>query len=397
MTGGSLTAIWNLVFGIWNARRRVRIPNSEFRIASFLILAALASTPDAAAQPPASAARPGNPAGADPAAIEGRLSDAVRAEPDSFQARRALASFYLSQGKLEAAVPHLEKARMLDPANYANGYDLALALLETGKLEAARAQTRRLLAAEDKGELHNLLGNIEERAGNLVAAADEYERAAHMEDSEPHLFDWGNNLLQLRAFEPATQVFSAAIARHPESARLHVGLGIAQYSRGQYEDAVKSFCQAADLAPEDPRPYQFLGEMYGVAPELAREVTARLARFVEAQPRNALAHLHYALSLWKGEPAAAPQAQGMRRVEALLRRAVSLDPQLAKGFLELGILLSDQQRYPEAIQQLRRATRLEPDLAAAHYRLAQAYQRTGQKTLAAKELEIFQRLKAGSR
>jgi tetratricopeptide (TPR) repeat protein len=155
---------------------------------------------------------------------------------------------------------------------------------------------------------------------------------------------------------------------------------------------VTSFCQAADIAPSDPRPYQFLGEMYGVVPELAGEITQRLARLVKAQPRNALAHFHYALSLWKGQPAELPPAE-LRRVEALLRRAVALDPKLATAFLELGILLSDQQRLTEAIQALRQATRLEPDLAQAHYRLFQAYQRTGQKALSAKELEIFEKLK----
>jgi len=87
----------------------------------------------------------------------------------------------------------------------------------------------------------------------------------------------------------------------------------------------------------------------------------------------------------------------MKQVEALLRRAVTLDPRLAKGFFQLGILFSDEQRYTEAIAELRRAIRLEPDLAQAHYRLAHAYQRTGQNALAARELEIFQRLKAGSR
>jgi Flp pilus assembly protein TadD len=83
----------------------------------------------------------------------------------------------------------------------------------------------------------------------------------------------------------------------------------------------------------------------------------------------------------------------MRQVEGLLRQAVALDRTLTKGFLELGILLADDRRYTEAIQELRRATQLEPDLAQAHYRLAQAYQRTGQKALAAKELETFERLK----
>jgi Flp pilus assembly protein TadD len=205
------------------------------------------------------------------------------------------------------------------------------------------------------------------------------------------MFDWGDNLLQLHAYDEAAQVFTAGVERHPDSARLHVGLGIAQYSRGQYEDAVKSFCQAADLAPADPRPYQFLGEMYGVAPALGEAITRRLARFAKAQPRNAQAQFHYAMSLWKGQPAGSPSPD-LRQVEGLLRRAVTLDVKFAKAFLELGILLSDQQRYTEAIQELRHATRLAPDLAQAHYRLSQAYQRTGQEELAAKELELFRRL-----
>ena len=97
------------------------------------------------------------------------------------------------------------------------------------------------------------------------------------------------------------------------------------------------------------------------------------------------------MSLWKGDRAASDPAD-LRRVEAMLRQAVTLDRRLAKGFLELGILLSEEQRYPEAIPELRRAIRLLPDLAQAHYRLAQAYQRTGQKALAAQELEVFKRL-----
>jgi tetratricopeptide (TPR) repeat protein len=353
-------------------------------------------------QPPAvQAPRPGSGqaprwSSGQAAEVERRLLEASRRDPDSFDAHYQLASFYLQQGKLQAALPHLERACAIDPAHYASGYDLALALLETGKLDEARAQIALMRGANETAELHNLLGNVEERAGNLAGAAEEYQRAAHMDATEEHLFDWGNNLIQLRAFEPATQVFTAAIARHPQSARLHIGLGIARYSRGQYEDAVKSFFEAADLAPADPRPYQFLGEMYGVAPALGGEVTKRLARFANVHPRNALAQFHFAMSLWKGQPGASPPAD-LRQVEALLRRAVTLDRGLAKGFLELGILLSDERRYKEAILELQRATRLEPDLAQAHYRLAQAYQRTGQNALAEKELETFERLKSGSR
>lgn len=328
--------------------------------------------------------------------MEKRLQESVRRNPGSVEAHHALGAFYAQQGRIAEAIPHLERAQAIEPAHSASGYDLALALLAAGQLDRARAQVQRMLGVKETAELHNLLGDIDEQAGGLLRAAESYQRAAHMDGTEEHLFDWGNNLVQLKAFEPATEVFTAAVARHPASARLHVGLGIAQYSRGQYEDAVRSFSTAADLAPDDPRPYQFLGEMYGVAPALGAEVTSRLARFVKAQPRNALAHMHYALSLWKGQPPGSPPPD-LKQVEALLRRAVALDPKLTKAFVELGILLSEQRRYAEAIPHLRRAIRLEPDLAQAHYRLAQAYQRTGQDALAAKELEIFERLKPESR
>jgi len=344
-----------------------------------------------AARAGAGTQQPAPPGATPPAALEQQLVEAARHTPDSFDAQYQLASYYLQQGKLQAALPHLRRARAIDPTNYPSGHDLALALLELKQLDEARTLVLQMIAQHDTAELHNLLANVSERGGNLIAAAEEYQRAAHMDPTEPHMFDWGDNLLQLHAYDEAAQVFTAGVERHPDSARLHVGLGIAQYSRGAHEDAVRSFFRAADLAPSDPRPYQFLGEMYGVVPALGGEISERLARFAKAHPRNALAQFHYAMSLWKGQAEPPPD---LRQVETLLRRAVTLDRTLAKGFLELGILLSDSRRYADAIHQLQTAARLEPDLAQAHYRLAQAYQRTGQKTLADKELEIFERLSA---
>jgi tetratricopeptide (TPR) repeat protein len=371
-----------------------RVPRRGFLLSGAVVLLLGLAASAAPQTPPSSPAR--KLSTADLAAIERRLSDAIKSNPDSLTAHHELATFYLQQGKLAAAIPHLERAQAIDPTHYPSGYDLAVALLETGKVDRARAQVTRMLGAKDAAELHNLLGDVEERAGNLTKAAEEYQRAARMEPTEDHLFDWGNNLLRLQAYDPAIEVFAASVARFPKAARLHIGLGIAQYSRGQYADAVKSFCQAADLAPADPRPYQFLGEMYGVAPDLGTEVTERMARFAKAQPRNPAANFYYAMSLWKGQSADA-SGPDLKRVETLLRRAVALDPKLTKGFLQLGILLSEQQRYADAIPELRRAIQLEPELATAHYRLAQAYQRTKQPELAAEEMRLFEKLKGRSR
>ena len=359
-----------------------------------LILFALAFITLARAETAAQSTAQPDPAQA--AATKRRLTDAVRANPANFTAHHALAVFYLQQGDVKAAIPHLRRAHAIDPTHYDNGYNFALALLQTGSVKEARDIVTQLLTIKESGELHNLLGDVEELAGNLKDAADHFQRAAHMDATEEHLFDWGNIYLRLRAGDNALEVFTAGVARFPASARLQIGLGIAQYSRGKYSDAVASFCRAVDLDPSDPRAYDFLGEIYGIAPELASEVTERLAGFVKAHPQNAMAHLYYALSLWRGERARS-EPTDLKRVETLLKRAVTLDPKLARGFLELGILLSDQERYAEAVEQLRRATTLQPGVAQAHYRLAQAYRRTGQTALAEKELEIFQKLKAEGR
>ena len=267
----------------------------------------------------------------------------------------------------------------------------ALRYLQSGEPARAAELVRSLLPRRDTADMRKLLGDAEEAAGNLLEAAEQFQKAAHMDPTEEHLFDWGNNLLRLRAYEPARQVLAEAVKRYPRSARLQVGLGIAEYSRGQYDDAVRSFCAAADLDPSDPRPYVFLGEMYGVSPDLADEVTRRLALLVRTHPENALGHFHYAMSLWKGRAdPAAPVDLG--QVERLLQRAVALDPKLALAPFRLGALYFDQGRYAEAARALGQAIRLQPDLAEARYRLAQVYLRTGERALAEQELEAFRKL-----
>lgn len=323
---------------------------------------------------------------------EQALKASLRRHPESFEANHDLGEFYLKQGKLSAAIPYLEKARQIDPKHYANGYDLALTYFQTGDLPKARAQIQSMIQWKETAELYSLLGDVEDKAGNPVAAAEEFQRAARLDESEQNILDLGNSLIKINAFDAAVQICSYGLKKYPNSAKLRVGMGIARYSRGEFDDAVKSLCEAADLDPTDARPYLFLGEMYGVSVELAEEITRRMEQFVKYHPGNAMAHYYYAVNLWKGRRDPEHPAD-LEQVEASLKRAVALDPKLAEAWFELGALYSEQQKYEEAIAALRKAVALNPDLTKAHYRLAQLYQRTGQKALAAQELEIHNRLK----
>ncbi|MFN0122047.1 MAG: tetratricopeptide repeat protein, partial [Blastocatellia bacterium] len=342
------------------------------------------------AQAPAS--RKKSPASATPAQIENTLKTAQAQAPDDFTTNQRLGAFYLQQGKLTAAIPYLERARRIDPSHYNNGFDLALALAQTGAHAPARTIIQQLLSVRETAELHNLLGEIEEKAGNGQAAAAAYYRAAQLDPAETNLLDLGNILIRLSAFDEAEKIIRYGLEKYPRSARLQIGMGILYYSRGQYPEAIRTLCQASDLDPADARPYLFLGEMWGVDAGLADEVTRRMERFTRLHPREAKAHFYYAMSQWKGKGTPDPKAN-LALIETLLQKALRLDPALADAHYELGFLYSDQNRNTLAVQSLRRAITLRPEMEKAHYRLAQLYQRTGQPDLAAREMEIYQKLK----
>jgi hypothetical protein len=69
------------------------------------------------------------------------------------------------------------KAQRINPASYDNGYDLSLGYLVTGRLAEARSSVQGLLKQRDTAELHNLLGQIEEKR-SVVAAATQFENGA---------------------------------------------------------------------------------------------------------------------------------------------------------------------------------------------------------------------------
>ncbi len=327
-----------------------------------------------------------------PELAEVQLKKALAIEPLSYDSNHNLGEIYIQAGKIAQAVPYLQKAQQIDPTSYDNGYDLSLAYLETARVTEARELIHVLLKQKDTAELHDLLGEVEEKDGQFVAAANEFERAAHLDPSESNLFDWGSELLLHRTLGPAVEVFQQAVARYPGSSRLAIGLGMAFYARGNYDDAVAALLKAADLNPSDPRCYLFLSRAYDSSPSQADEVLQRFRRFAELQPNNGRAQFYYAMSLWKGKRAQ-DSSVDLNEIEALLKKSLALDPQLAEAHLQLGNLYFAQKKYTESIPEFEQVLKLDSNLADAHYKLGQAYFRIGDKTRADEQLAIYQHVR----
>jgi tetratricopeptide (TPR) repeat protein len=322
-----------------------------------------------------------------------QLRAALKLDPRRYEANHNLGELYIESGKLDVALPLLERAQQSNPAAYGNSYDLAMAEYLLGRLDEARKQILKIEAKQNSGEVHSLLGKIDEKDGKFLEAANEFEIAAHLDPSEEHLFDWGSEMLLHRTYEAAIAVFEEGVRRFPESPRLQIGLGLSLYSRGKYDDAVQALLRAADLDPSDARCYLFLSKAYDSSPNQAEGVIERFKRYALLKPDNALAQYYYAMSLWKGKRAEDSDLD-LNGIESLLKRATDLDDALPEAHVQLGNLYADQHLYEKSIPQYVRALELNPNLSDAHYRLGTDYVHVGQKDRAQKEFEVYQKLRS---
>jgi tetratricopeptide (TPR) repeat protein len=241
--------------------------------------------------------------------------------------------------------------------------------------------------------LHHSLGDLEEKKGNALDAAREYQRAAELNPTENNLFDWGTELLMHRAAEQAIEVFGKGNRLFPRSSRILLALGAALYARGSYDEASRRFFEATDLNPADSGPYLFLGKVLQ-GPEVTRSdgFVERLRRFASLQPDNALANYYYAVAIWRGwrDP---DDRETAARARSLLTKAVRIDQTLADAWYQLGIVYSSLSEFPEAIAAFQRAIETGTQREEVHYRLGQAYQRIGESAKARSEFALYDELR----
>lgn len=256
---------------------------------------------------------------------------------------------------------------------------------------SAGASTRREAteaANADNAQAHRLLGDQDERLGDPLGAVREYEQAARLDPSEESYFEWGTELLLHNATQQAVEIFAKGSKAHPDSAKMLAGLGAALYASGSYDEAARRVCDASDLKLADPTPYIFLGKMEQAATVPPPCSEQKLARFVRDQPENALANYYYAIALWKRQRGSA-DLERLRQAEALLEKAVSINPKFGEAYLQLGILHSARGSFRQAIRAYEKAIEVTPQLGEAHYRLALAYQRIGEESKAQQEFQRY--------
>lgn len=322
---------------------------------------------------------------------EAALRAQAASQPGSFEANHCLGIFYLRTHRYADAIRYLDAALRIQPSDAVNEYALAVACEKAGDASQAREHRRNLSSRGGAGSLHRLAGMVDESLGDPVTAVNEFAQAVRLDPSEQNYFTWGSELLYHRAVWQARDVFEQGTRAWPQSARMLTGLGTALFAGALYDDAAQRFCQAATLEPNNPEPYLFMGRIEVAAPHPLPCVAQKLADFHQRNPDNALADYYYAMSLAKQQPPSV-DSPVRQQVAGLLHEAVTADPRCGEAWLELGNLAAQSGDYPSAIPLYKKAVDTTPQLSEAYYRLALAYDRTGQRDKASEAFAEHDRI-----
>jgi len=342
-----------------------------------------------------------------PPAAEADLRTALARSPRDFEANRQLGEFYFRSQRFREAIAPLEAAHRIRSSDYSVALHLGAAYKACERFNEARSVVTERLAKTGaltpigQADLYRLLGDIDEKQNDPLAAEHEYERASALDASEQNYFTWGAELLLHGAGAPAVEVFSKGIRLHPESVRMLGGLGAALYAAGSAEEAAQRLCAASDLDRTNDMPYLLLGKIQEATSPPLPCAEATLARYARLHPDRAIANYYYGLALWKQDRAAHDPAR-LQLAETLLREATDLDPTLDAADVALGNLYLSQSDLSRpdlshsdpqaAIAAYQKALAANPDNSEAHYGLGVAYRRIGQNDRAETEIQRYKLL-----
>ncbi|HLK02819.1 MAG TPA: carboxypeptidase regulatory-like domain-containing protein [Candidatus Acidoferrum sp.] len=245
--------------------------------------------------------------------------------------------------------------------------------------------------ANSEADAHRKLGDEKEESGDPVAAEHEYELAAKLDPSEQNYFSWGAELLLHRAGAPAVEVLTKGVALHAKSQRMIEALGAALYANGQYPEAALQMCRAADLNPDDPEPYLFLGRIEASAKDTHPCSEDALRRFVSEQPKNADANFYYGMVLLKNARRSQREAD-FKHAESVFQNALANRPSFGEVYVQLGLLYNAQGQKDAALREFQNAVRVAPHLSDAHYQLSLASRRAGDAAKADEEMKKYEEL-----
>jgi tetratricopeptide (TPR) repeat protein len=308
-----------------------------------------------------------------------------------------LGKIYSARSDYGQALTVFESAQKYRPNSAEVLVDLAIAYFGAQQYEQALVPANKALAiASDNAGAHQMLGKTYFMLGELGKSIAALEIAAKLAPNDIDVaYTLGIAYLRNRQPDAAKQLYNALIKTLGERPQLHVIIGRAYRQSGLLQDAAEEFKKAIALEPRFPRAHYYLGITY-LLDEDQKKIDEALAEFkieVAANPDEFFGNYYLGV------------VYNFQRewdlAVTFLQKACTVQPNNPDPYFQLGQAYQELNNHQRAIEVLRRAIALNPNLAhnknqvtTAHHRLAQSLLKTGQADAGRKELQIASDLKA---
>jgi Flp pilus assembly protein TadD len=324
----------------------------------------------------------------------GETQEAVRLGEEVSQLRPSDADLEMRVGLIflhsqqwNAAQSHLKTAATSDPT-------LRGQIIDLGEKAFGRAQYQEALClinsavefAPEPAPIHSMAGACYYQLRNPALAAKEVQEAIHLDPrNEEYYIQLAQIFLDYNTPEPCIMLLEPVLPHFPSSARIRFVLGVAYLKSSKYKEAQQSLKESLRMQAQNPFARRALAMAYE-GDEDWKGLLAFADSMVNAGDSPYESYYYQAeayYNLYRGQPDHFPE------IEGLLRKSLASNPNFAKSCLLMGKLQLDRGSYQDAVQSLKHATTLEPDLAGAYYNLAIAYQKLGDEHRSSEALDRF--------
>src|SRR6266699_3168266 len=310
---------------------------------------------------------------------------------------RAVGRIYSARQKHKQAIAAFEAAALYQPTSEQTLLDLALTYYEAGLFDKALQPLQKAIALNaQNSSAHSMLGKTYFSLREYEKAAAELKAALDFgSDDFDTSFTLAIAYLQQRQFTDARQVFDSMLQHLGDRPELHVVIGRALRVAGRLPEAIDEFKKAIALDPSLPRVHDNLALAYLMNEGASRLLDAEQEFKIELATNPDEFFANYYLGIVyifqrKWELAI-----------AFLKNASRVQADNPDPYFQLGQAYQELQKHDQAIETLKKAIALNPDLAhnkfqvtTAHYRLAQSLLKVGQMEAGQKELRLASELKA---
>jgi len=293
----------------------------------------------------------------------------------------------LNAGQYKAAREFLQEAAEAEPSNAQRRLDLALATFHDSGPEPALVELDRTPAAARAGDYYLLRAQLLDSLHRPQEAAEALNQGIQSSPTRPDLyFQAALFLINHDQVQQMINFLEKADIVVPNNPQLWLTRAIGLAILHQDDPAAALLTKMETLWPEWYLPYLVHGLVlsYRVRPA---EAKPRLETAVALGARQPTAYYHLAAAIITTDPAQVAEAQ------AAIREALALNPKDPYIQSLAGKIAYLKKDYPAAVEHLRAALEIWPDMVEAHERLSTTYRAMGKMDKFQEERNAVARIK----